>query len=508
MSLAWLKADTRGGDAEWCANFADVVNSVLPEVTGKGYHESAGALQKIIKNKKAPLLLTDVRDRPERFFAAHRIIAYLVAPEEAPGFWIRFTVHFNLCFGTVMALGEKHHLDELKPIMDHGEIGCFALTEYRAGVSSGMVVETTAEFDKATDEFILTTGSGIQGDPAEKNWISSGLMATHGVVVADLRLDGKSYGGHAFLVRFRDTPGGACLNGVQMVDMGPKTIGNDLDNARICLNKVRVPRSTLLSRYGEVKKDGSYEQKGSVKNFQMVGQRLFTGRIAVASAALMCCRKLVQRTKNYADSKMTWSPEGARPLSQLPQVKALFEETEEQLALLENFVRKVELQLCEVVKKDGTPDLELQIAIATCKIACAERNIDLLNRIKMDVGSYALMESSGLQHIDFLQACKFAEGDSRILSQKMVRDLIMDVMKGKKRQGMTPANGAGNTPEAMAQEEKLLKQLLGKLSAAGNDKKAFQKIWDAEWRQVYKIADCIQNRVILNWCGPAAGAKM
>tara|TARA_B110001469_G_scaffold115039_1_gene119374 strand:+ start:248 stop:472 length:225 start_codon:yes stop_codon:yes gene_type:complete len=37
------------------------------------------------------------------------------------------------------------------------------------------------------------------------------------------------------------------------------------------------------------------------------------------------------------------------------------------------------------------------------------------------VGSYALMGSSGFKHLDFLNCCKFAEGDSRVLMQKMVR---------------------------------------------------------------------------------------
>ena len=48
-------------------------------------------------------LHTDLRDRPERFFKAHRLLARH-AVEHGPGFWIRFTVHYNLCFGTVLAV--------------------------------------------------------------------------------------------------------------------------------------------------------------------------------------------------------------------------------------------------------------------------------------------------------------------------------------------------------------------------------------------------------------------
>ena len=53
-----------------------------------------------------------------------------------------------------------------------------------------------------------------------------------------------------------------------------------------------------------------------------------------------------------------------------------------------------------------------------------ETSIDLCWRLKQEVGSYALMGSSGFKHLDFLNCCKFAEGDSRILMQKMARDRL------------------------------------------------------------------------------------
>jgi acyl-CoA oxidase len=45
------------------------------------------------------------------------------------------------------------------------------------------------------------------------------------------------------------------------------------------------------------------------------------------------------------------------------------------------------------------------------------------------VGSYALMDGTGFGHTDFLQCCKFAEGDSRILSQKLSRDAFGEFTK-------------------------------------------------------------------------------
>jgi hypothetical protein len=51
------------------------------------------------------------------------------------------------------------------------------------------------------------------------------------VVVADLLLGGKSHGPHAFLLPLRTEQDGPLARGVTVGDMGPKTVGNDLDNA-------------------------------------------------------------------------------------------------------------------------------------------------------------------------------------------------------------------------------------------------------------------------------------
>ena len=47
-----------------------------------------------------------------------------------------------------------------------------------------------------------------------------------------------------------------------------------------------------------------------------------------------------------------------------------------------------------------------------------DEGIDFCHRLRQEVGSYALMSGTGFEHTDFLQCCKFAEGDSRILMMK------------------------------------------------------------------------------------------
>lgn len=204
---------------------------------------------------------------------------------------VRFTVHYNLFGGTILAVGNEEQVAELADYQKEGKLGCFALTEHLAGVQSGLVCQTTADWDKTTQEFILNTPNF----EARKNWISQGFVAEKALVMADLRVDGESKGPTAFVTDFRKD--GELVDGVKIDDMGRKTTGNDLDNAWITFENVRIPKKSMLSKYAEII-DNEYvvKQKG-VRPFDMVGQRLYSGRIAVAGAALAYRRQLYDQTK-------------------------------------------------------------------------------------------------------------------------------------------------------------------------------------------------------------------
>ena len=77
-------------------------------------------------------------------------------------------------------------------------------------------------------------------------------------VVADLRMNGESLGPHAFMINLREH--GAVVSGVTHGDMGKKTVGNDLDNAWIGFNQIKLPKDAMLSRYADII-DGKYVQK-------------------------------------------------------------------------------------------------------------------------------------------------------------------------------------------------------------------------------------------------------
>mmetsp|Transcript_27891 Transcript_27891/g.63411 ORF Transcript_27891/g.63411 Transcript_27891/m.63411 type:complete len:461 (+) Transcript_27891:89-1471(+) len=457
-------------------SFATQWQKAVQNIRGDlSFDDNAEQLRKLLQSRL--LTLTDLRDNPEKFFLAHRLLAER-APVLGPGFWIRFTVQYNLFAGTVLAIGDDEQVAQLAEMQAGGLLGCFALTEKLAGVSSGMVVQTTATYDAGKDCFVLDSPTA----GAEKNWISQGATADKAVVIADLRVGGKSYGAHGFLMDFRK--GGKLVDGIEVGDMGRKTVGNDLDNAWIRFKNVTIPKNALLRQYCDVV-DGQYvAKKKGIRPIEMIGQRLFSGRIAVAQAAVTFAQQLVKMTQQYSDNKACWTPGGDAPLSNVPQLRGLYEVAHQRLAGVANFLLAVEAQLNECLRKTAIPSLELVEAIAVGKVKGVETAIDVCFQLKQEVGSYALMGDTGFEQMDFLQCCKFAEGDSRILMQKIARDR-MHAFKKKK-------SISGDPKEV---------ELCGKLAAAMSTRG--EGAWDEEWQTVYELAGVVCDRVVGKWAPSA-----
>ena len=478
-------------DGSWASSFASRVADLRSE--GVTYEDSASFLRALTKS--GILRFTDIRDRPDRFFLAHRLLARH-APEHGPGFWIRFTVQFNLFAGTVVALGGPEHLKQLDAIQDAGQLGCFGLTERLAGVNSGLVVNTTARWDPATETFIINSPD----EGSAKNWISQGLCAEKAVCVANLTVGHRRCGPHAFLVDLRDPRDGRLAAGITVGDMGRKTTGNDLDNAWIEFRDVRVPKSALLNRYGDVDaKAGRYVPAvEGARTMDMIGQRLFTGRVAVAQAALTFTRGLFAATRAYSDGKRcTMRGDAGQFLSDVPQLNSLYANAGTQLDAMDAFVAGCEAELATCLVRRAIPPAALTRAIAVAKIRAVETSIASCHALKQEVGSYALMAGTGFENTDFLQCCKFAEGDSRILSQKLARDAFGEFVKNK-----------GKAPRGWSRAEtgacRRIARTVADATRAGMGKSA---AWDSAWVDVYALADAVCDRVVSERTGGRGGER-
>ena len=118
-------------------------------------------------------------------------------------------------------------------------IGCYAQTEMGHGTNVAGL-ETTATFDKSTNEFVIHTPSisAIKWWPGEMGGFTNSAMT-----YADLVIDGKHYGVSPFLVQIRDLDTHMPMRGIKCGDIGPKLGYNSKDNGWLSFDQVRIPRS-------------------------------------------------------------------------------------------------------------------------------------------------------------------------------------------------------------------------------------------------------------------------
>ena len=88
-----------------------------------------------------------------------------------------------------------------------------------------------------------------------------------------------------------------------------------------------------------------------------------------------------------------------------------------------------------------------------------------------------------------LLCCKFAEGDSRILSLKLARDRLRRVQKDP---AAALLGAAGFGPEAREARAALV--LAAKLAPAGKDPAKLSEALDKHWREVYDLAELVCQR--------------
>ena len=160
-----------------------------------------------------------------------------------------YGLHAGMFLVTLREQGtpEQHKLF-LEKAERYEYIGCYAQTELGHG-SNVRGLETTATWNPEDKTFTLHSPHLT----ASKWWIGSlGRTANHAVVMAQLVIDGKSYGPHPFVLQIRDLNTHAPLPNVCVGDIGSKLGYNTMDNGFLLLNKVKVPHVNMLARFSGV----------------------------------------------------------------------------------------------------------------------------------------------------------------------------------------------------------------------------------------------------------------
>lgn len=200
-----------------------------------------------------------------------------------PSMQIKGGVQWGLFGSAILALGNEQQQEQWLPGVLNLELpGVYAMTEIGHGSDVGNI-DTTATYIPEDDTFEIHT-------PFKAAWKEFlGNAALHGkaaVVFAQLITKKVNYGVHAFFVPLRDDDGNF-LPGVNGEDDGFKGGLNGIDNGRLHFTNVRIPRTNLLNKLGEVDANGDYTTSipsSGRRFFTMLGA-LVQGRVSLATTA-------------------------------------------------------------------------------------------------------------------------------------------------------------------------------------------------------------------------------
>ncbi|WP_166868523.1 acyl-CoA dehydrogenase [Salinibacterium sp. ZJ70] len=374
---------------------------------------------------------------PKRFGGSDNHGGNIAAFEELvladPSLQIKSGVQWGLFAAAILHLGTEEHHERFLPATLSLEMpGAFAMTETGHG-SDVAAVATTATFDEAADEWVIHT-------PFRAAWKDYlGNAALHGraaVVFAQLITKGVNYGVHAFYVPLRDEQG-AFLPGIGGEDDGLKGGLNGIDNGRLHFTNVRVPRTNLLNRYGDVDENGDYtspiESPGR-RFFTMLGT-LVQGRVSLDGSAVLASKAALHIALAYASQRrqfaggtgeevvlLDYGRHQRRLLPRLAETYAMSFAHEEFLTLFDEVFSGV---------NDTTDSREdLETIAAALKSLSTWAALDILQEAREACGGSGFLAENRLTQLRAdLDIFATFEGDNNVLLQLVAKRLLTDYAK-------------------------------------------------------------------------------
>ncbi|WP_039819999.1 acyl-CoA dehydrogenase family protein [Nocardiopsis halophila] len=322
---------------------------------------------------------------------------------------VKVGVQWGLFGGAIHALGSDGQRAEHLPGVIGLEVpGCFAMTETGHG-SDVQRLRTTADYDPGSGMFTVHTPD----EAARKDYIGNAARDGRAAVVfARLRTRGEDHGVHALLVPIRDADGRP-LPGVAIGDCGPKAGLNGVDNGRLTFDRVRVPRSALLSRYGAVAEDGTYSSPiadPSRRFFTMLGT-LVRGRVSVAGGAGTAAKAALAIAVRYGEARRQFTRPGS---------------ASEEVPLLD--YRAYQRRLLPALARTYALHFAQQELVASLHDAqTGERPLDEHGRRELESRAAGLKAVATWHALDTVQDCREACGGAGYLAANRLPQLRADV---------------------------------------------------------------------------------
>ena len=252
---------------------------------------------------------------------------------------------------------------------------------------------------------------------------------------------------------------------------------------------------------------GQYCTRGIKKmTIDVIGQRLLTGRLVIAAVQIRYVQRVLQLCRSYAEHRLlppppNLNPDSRKSLASLPHIRAIFMSCEKDLDKQDKFCSSVQSSLKPFLMQDTLVPSSLAESISVAKIRGVHVALRCCRLLQEELGSQALMAGDGhcgFMHADIILCAKFAEGDNRMLMQKLARDHLKQFQA---RGAVAVLDRFSMNPYIRA-EAALCMKIGGKLRAvASAGAQAIYEAWNESWEDIYALADTVCDRHLA--CSPA-----
>ena len=240
---------------------------------------------------------------------------------------------------------------------------------------------------------------------------------------------GKNEGVNSFIVRIRDDKMKPC-KGVMIEDMGWKIGLNGIDNGRLMFDHVKIPRENMLNAFNDVTPEGKFVSdipKASARFFK-VADRLLSGRLCIAAMTIAATKMTILHAIRYSQQRLAVGRSGK---SDMPIMAFQLQQN----ALLPLLARTVTFNMGYNMAKDlfekpqGKENkLIRSFCVVKTMISWHLAELATVCRERCGGGSF-LMNSAIPEGIIGSHSGMTAEGDNRVLMQKVVKAIMTDLQK-------------------------------------------------------------------------------
>lgn len=404
-----------------------------------------------------------------------------------PSMQIKAGVQWGLFGSAILTLGNAdQHRQWLPDVLSLKLPGVYAMTEIGHGSDVGNI-DTTATYIPDDDEFEIHT-------PFRAAWKEFlGNAAVHGkaaVVFAQLITKNVNYGVHAFFVPLRDDEGNF-LPGVGGEDDGFKGGLNGVDNGRLHFTNVRIPRTNLLNKLGNVDQNGDYTtsiESSGRRFFTMLGA-LVQGRVSLATTAANASALALTGAITYANQRRQFN--GASDVEE----QVLLDYGLHQRRLIDRLARTYAdifttndllEKFHEVFSGEDDTDenrQELETLAAGIKAVTTWNGMDTFQESREATGGAGYITSKNRFNAlrDDLDVYTTFEGDNNVLLQLVGRRLLGDYSKELANPSfMVLSRYVAERAEHTLYERSGLRRVVQQVSDIGSDRRSGAWLKDTE----------------------------